>query len=79
MENCCTWKELSKKGKDWYEAGCLGTPVDPLKVAMKRGLTMVDIFKRCPFCGKPVVVILKDGRNFVPSSNETKGVPIATS
>ena len=70
MENICTWKELGRKGHDWFEVSCINSPVDPLKVASKRGITIVELFKKCPFCGKAIVTLLKDGKRFAPVSNE---------
>ena len=68
----CSWKEIPGKkilGKklDWFEPSCQARPVNPLSVASKRGITVVDIFKKCPFCERPVATFLKDGKRLVPA------------
>ena len=63
----CSWKEMPRKKLDWFEPSCQARPVNPLSVASKRGITVVDIFKKCPFCGRPVATFLKDGKRLVPA------------
>ena len=63
----CVWKDVSRKGKDWFEPSCQGHPVNPLNVASRRGITVVELFKGCPFCRRPIVTLLKDGKRLVPA------------
>jgi len=48
----CNWTE--DKRKDWYYVDCIKSTVNPWKVAKKHNLTMVEIFVKCPYCGKKV-------------------------
>ena len=58
-EVLCNWEENPKKGKDWYFVSCINSNINPWKVAKKRNITLVELFMRCPFCGKRVNPIFK--------------------
>ena len=55
----CTWTEKENGKGDVYIPNCLGKSsngVNIFKVAKKYNLSLVDIFRRCPFCGKNVII-----------------------
>ena len=47
----CVWEEISRKNVDLYWVECLNSQVNPWKTAKKKGITLVQLFTRCPFCG----------------------------
>ena len=48
----CVWREDSRK--DWYHVQCINSIVNPWKVARKYNISMVEVFVKCPYCGKKV-------------------------
>lgn len=56
---CCVWTEKENGKGDIYIPSCLGKSsngVNIFKVAKKHNISLVDIFRKCPYCGNPVVV-----------------------
>ena len=54
-EFVCVWEEVRRKKADLYMVQCLGSQVNPWKIMKKRGITLVQLFTVCPFCGKKVL------------------------
>ena len=55
----CTWTEKENGKGDVYIPSCLGNScngVNIFKVAKKYKMSLVDIFRRCPYCGNNVVI-----------------------
>mgnify|MGYP000858382924 FL=1 len=61
MENMCIWEENPRGQNDWYFVSCINKNVNPWKVAKKNNLTMVQLFLQCPYCGKKIKPIFKNG------------------
>ncbi len=65
---CCVWTEKENGKGNIYVPSCLSKSskgVNVFKVAKKYNVSFVDIFRKCPFCGNPVVVnaIKKENTN----------------
>ena len=52
-EEKCLWREV-KNSRDWLWIGCIGKKANLWKVCRKRGITPVQAFVSCPWCGKKV-------------------------
>lgn len=68
---CCVWTERENGKGNIYIPSCLknsSNGVNIFKVAKKYRISIIDIFRSCPFCGHNVVVNAlklsgdKDGR-----------------
>lgn len=56
---CCVWTEKENGKGDVYIPSCLknsSNGVNIFKVAKKYRVSIIDIFRSCPFCGHNVVV-----------------------
>ena len=51
--NLCKWKEV-ENNKDWFYCSCINQKVNIWKLCKKRGITPVQVFISCPYCGKKV-------------------------
>lgn len=58
MENNinCVWKEQGNN-PDWFYVGCIKNKVNIWKLCKKRGITPIQMFLSCPYCGKKVSMI----------------------
>ena len=55
----CIWKEKENGKGDFYIPSCLGLSsngINVWKVAKKKGISIIDIFRSCPYCGNKVVI-----------------------
>lgn len=55
----CTWTEKENGKGDVYIPSCLGKSsngVNVWKVARKKNISILDIFKKCPYCGNRVII-----------------------
>lgn len=68
---CCVWTEKENGKGNVYIPSCLknsSNGVNIFKVAKKYRMSIIDIFRNCPFCGHNVVINAlklpgdKDGR-----------------
>ena len=48
----CKWRE-TRNNPDWFFVECIGRKVNLWKACKKRGITPVQAFRSCPWCGKP--------------------------
>ena len=56
---CCVWTEKENGKGNIYIPSCLknsSNGVNIFKVAKKYKMSIIDIFRSCPFCGHNVVV-----------------------
>ena len=49
----CEWSEV-RNNSDWFQISCLGRKANLWKACKRRGITPVQAFTSCPWCGKPV-------------------------
>jgi hypothetical protein len=55
----CTWTEKENGKGNIYIPSCLGNSsngVNIFKVAKKYKVSLIDIFRSCPYCGNNVVI-----------------------
>ena len=52
-EEKCHWSEVGNNS-DWLWVGCIGKKANLWKACRKRGITPVQAFISCPWCGKKV-------------------------
>ena len=55
----CKWSEVANGRGNIYKPSCLtnsSNGVNIFKVAKKYNISLIDIFRKCPYCGNPVVV-----------------------
>lgn len=52
-EEHCAWKEVGNN-PDWLYVGCIGKKANLWKACKRRGITPVQAFVSCPWCGKKV-------------------------
>ncbi len=58
-DRVCVWDEKENGKGDIYIPSCLKSSsngVNIWKVSKKKGITILDIFRKCPYCGNKVVV-----------------------
>lgn len=58
---CCKWEERESMSQ-YYIVGCIDSPVNVFKLSRKRGLSLVNMFTRCPFCGRKVQPIFNGAK-----------------
>lgn len=59
QETVCVWTEKENGKGDVYIPSCLknsSNGVNIYKVAKKYKISLVDIFRRCPYCGHNVMI-----------------------
>ena len=55
----CIWKEKENGKGDVYIPSCLGKSCNGInvwKVAKKKNITIIDMFRTCPYCGDRVQI-----------------------
>ncbi len=56
---CCVWTEKENGKGDVYIPSCLknsSNGVNIFKVAKKYRISVIDIFRKCPYCGHNVII-----------------------
>ncbi len=56
---CCVWTEKENGKGDVYIPSCLknsSNGVNIFKVAKKYKISVIDIFRKCPYCGHNVII-----------------------
>lgn len=56
---CCVWTEKPNGKGDIYIPSCLGKSsngVNIYKVVKKFNISLIDLFRKCPYCGHNVVI-----------------------
>lgn len=59
MMMCCVWSEVPNGKGNIYKTSCLrnsSNGVNIFKVAKKYRMSILDIFRKCPYCGHNVVI-----------------------